>query len=285
MRRLVHEKVGRIVAQVANGHRGREVQAGHEPRAGHGQQPAHAEQDEGAARVARHADQQHRAQDEQQRQYGDRAGPAYQLPLISFLQRDQTQKTFQTHKNPRDKQGQRERETAYREEVGDGQAHQRAPDVVSRVLCDRNVALRGQQRLLQLRQGGLVVRLLVEDVLQLGQLLLDLHRERVLEDEGLVAHGRNYAVHLPAGLQHLEQPVVQVIVAVQAEPDRGTAQHGNDRERHLEAGDRVGRPGLPVAATRQQVEQQPEQRHYQQGGRYRAEDSEALDLVVKRRKE
>lgn len=69
---------------------------------------------------------------------------------------------------------------------------------------------------------------------------------------------------------------MQIVVAVQSESDCGAAEYGNEGERDLEAGDGVRRARFAIAAPRQQVEQQPEQRHDEQGGRHRTEDAETL---------
>lgn len=60
------------------------------------------------------------------------------------------------------------------------------------------------------------------------------------------------------------------------QPDCRTTKNRHDGQRHFEARDGVGRPRLPVAAARHQVEQQTEQREDERRGWYRAENAQTL---------
>lgn len=124
----------------------------------------------------------------------------------------------------------------YREKIRDSQSNERPTDIISGVLRHCNISLCGCQRRLQLQQCRMVVRFSIEYVLELGELLLDFHGECVLQDERLVSYRRDGSIHLAAGLQHLQQAIVQIVVAVEAQPDGGTAQDRHDGKGNFEAG-------------------------------------------------
>lgn len=84
----------------------------------------------------------------------------------------------------------------------------------------------------------------------------------------LILHLTDQSVHLPSRRQHVQESVMQIIVSVQAQANRGTAEHGDHAQCHLQAGYRVGCPGFPVTAAGHQVEQQAEQGDDKEGCRH-----------------
>jgi len=160
--------------------------------------------------------------------------------------------------------------------VRHGDAHQGSSDIAGRIGGQSNISLDNIERYKELGEGSLIRHWLIEDVRQFHQLRPYSIRQRVLEDVRLVADGGDQVVHLSARRQHLQQSVVQIIVAIQSQSDRRTAHDRHDGQGHLQAGDRVGWSGLPVAAAGHQIEEQSQQRDDQQGSRNRAQDAQAL---------
>lgn len=164
----------------------------------------------------------------------------------------------------------------YRQEVCHGDAHEGPADVGCRIGGQRYVALDNVQRDEELGEGCLIGNRLVKDIRQLHQLRPDAVRQGVLEDVRLIPDRGHQIVHLPARGQHLQQSVVQVIVAIQSQADRSTAHHGHDREGHLQAGNGVGRTWFSVAAAGHQIEEQSQQGDNEQGSRHRAQNTQTL---------
>lgn len=69
---------------------------------------------------------------------------------------------------------------------------------------------------------------------------------------------------------------MQIVVAVQAETDRRTADDGEKDQRALLAAVRLRLARLPIAAARQQIQQQKHERNDQQRGRYGRQYAKAL---------
>lgn len=166
--------------------------------------------------------------------------------------------------------------TTHGQKVRHRDAHQRTPDIAGRIGGQRHIALNNIERDKELGERRLIGHRLIEDIRQLHQLRPYAIGQRILQYVRLIAYGRHQIVHLPAGGQHLQQSVVQVVVPVEPQTDRRTAHHRDDREGHLQAGYRVGWAWLPVAAPCHQIKQQSQQRDNQQCSRHRSQYAQAL---------